>query len=93
MHIFYPIVQDFDKAVPENKAPWSAQHRNVVRAEGGHIQSIMRSVCGQQEMGKLMEDMGLYTIAPGIVFASKVEEDRRVAQVASNRCVSVSVST
>ena len=38
VHIFDSTVQDFDKAVPENKAPWSAQHRHVLRAEGGHIQ-------------------------------------------------------
>ena len=43
------------------------------------MSSIMRSVCGQLEMGKFFDC---------IVVASKVEEDRRVAQMVSNFCVS-----
>ena len=89
VHIFDSVVQDFDKANTENKTPWSAPHHNVLRAEGEHVQSIMRSVCGQMEMGKLLEDMGVHTIARGIVLASKVEEDRRLAQLVSILCVSV----
>ena len=49
----------------------------------------MRSVCGQVEMGKPLEDMGFDTIASGIVVASKVEEYRRVLQLPRNFCVSV----
>ena len=66
-----PVVQDFDKAITENKTPRSAQHRNVLTAEGEHIQLIMRSVCGQLFMGKPFEGMGFHTIAPGIFVACK----------------------
>ena len=89
MRIFDLIVQDFDKAIAENTTFWSALFRNVFRVEGEHIQSIMRTACGQREMGKLLEDMGFDTIMLGTVGASKVEEDRRVVQLVSNLCVSV----
>ena len=54
-----------------------------------HMQSVVHSVCGQSEMDKLIEDTCFDTIAPGIVVASKVEEDRRVVQLVSNLCASV----
>ena len=89
VHIFDPIIQDFDKAITENKTPWSALHRNVPRVDGEHMQAIMRSVCGQLKMDKPLEDMGFDTIAHGIVVASKVKEYRRALQLPRNLCVSV----